>query len=78
MSYKIKSFLATRRFVSVHIQDMSCDNFLLHCSMYSCKIGEYTMAVSEERLGKHVPAEMSTHVTVDLLLETGCFLCGSC
>jgi hypothetical protein len=30
-------------------------------------IGEYTTTVSEQRLSKHVPAEMNTHVTIGLL-----------
>jgi hypothetical protein len=30
------------------------------------------MAVSEEQLGKHVPAEMNTHATI----EEHCFQCG--
>jgi hypothetical protein len=34
--------------------------------------------VSGQRLGKHVPATINTHVTIELLLETGCFLCGPC
>jgi hypothetical protein len=33
-------------------------------------------AVSEQRLGKHVPAETNTHATTDLLLEIRCSLCG--
>jgi hypothetical protein len=33
-------------------------------------IGEYTMATSEQRLGEHVLAETSMHITLDLLLET--------
>jgi hypothetical protein len=36
-------------------------------------IDEYTTTVSEERLGKHVPAETNTHVTVDLLWKRGVF-----
>jgi hypothetical protein len=35
------------------------------------------MAVSEQQLDKHVPAETNIHA-IDLLLETGCFLCGLC
>jgi hypothetical protein len=34
--------------------------------------------VSGQRLGKHVPAATNTHATIELLLETGCFLCGPC
>jgi hypothetical protein len=36
-------------------------------------IGEYTMAVSEQRLGKHVPAETNTHVTINHLWKRGVF-----
>jgi hypothetical protein len=39
---------------------------LLLCS--GCEIGEYITTVSEQRLGKHVPAEKNTHVTICLLL----------
>jgi hypothetical protein len=53
------------------------------CSVYSCygngcEIGRYTTTVSEQRLGKHVPVTTNTHATVDLQLETVCFLCGPC
>jgi hypothetical protein len=34
------------------------------------------MVVSELLLGKHTPAEMNMHATIDFLLEMGCFLCG--
>jgi hypothetical protein len=27
---------------------------------------------------KHVPMAVNTHVTTELLLETGCFQCGPC
>jgi hypothetical protein len=46
----------------------------LYCSVYSrCKISEYKTTVSEKRLGKHVPAESNTHVTIDLLWKQGVF-----
>jgi hypothetical protein len=32
-----------------------------------------TKTVSGQRLGKHGPAAMNAHPTVDLLLETRCF-----
>jgi hypothetical protein len=35
--------------------------------------GEYTMTVSEQQLGKHVPVETNTHITVDLLWKRGIF-----
>jgi hypothetical protein len=43
--------------------------------MDSCRyaIGEYTTTVSQQRLGKHVPAETNTRVTRDLLWERGVF-----
>jgi hypothetical protein len=41
-------------------------------------IGEYGTTVYEQRLGKYDPAETNTHVTLDLLLETGRFLCCKC
>jgi hypothetical protein len=36
-------------------------------------IGEYTKTVSEQRLGKYVPAVTNTHVTTDLLWKRGAF-----
>jgi hypothetical protein len=46
-----------------------------YCSMYSrcCAIGEYIATVSEQRLGKHFPAETNTHVTIYLLWKLGVF-----
>jgi hypothetical protein len=46
-----------------------------YCSMYSryYAIGKYTTTVSEQRLGKHVPAETNMHVTIDLLWKGGVF-----
>jgi hypothetical protein len=44
--------------------------------MYSrcCAIGEYTATVSEQRRGKHVPAETNTQIIIDLLwMEIGVF-----
>jgi hypothetical protein len=41
-------------------------------------IDEYSMTVSEQRLDKLVSAEKSTHTILDLMLGTGCFLCGPC
>jgi hypothetical protein len=38
------------------------------------EMGEYTMAVSGQRLGKHVPAATDTHA----ITEEWCFLCGPC
>jgi hypothetical protein len=38
------------------------------------EIGKCTRAVPRQRLDKHVPAE----TTVEILLETGCFLRGPC
>jgi hypothetical protein len=35
--------------------------------------GEYTMTVSEQWLGKHVPAETNMHVTTDVLWKRGVF-----
>jgi hypothetical protein len=36
----------------------------------------YSTTVSETWPVKHAPAEKNTHATIDLLLKTGCFLCG--
>jgi hypothetical protein len=33
----------------------------------------YTMTVSGQQLGKHVPMAMNMHATIELLLEKGCF-----
>jgi hypothetical protein len=35
-------------------------------------------AVSGQRLRKHVPAVTDMNATIELLLETGSFLCGPC
>jgi hypothetical protein len=35
-------------------------------------------AVSEQRLDEHIHAERNMHAAIDLLLETGCFICGPC
>jgi hypothetical protein len=34
-------------------------------------IGEYTTTISEQVLGKHVPAEINAHLTIDLLCKRG-------
>jgi hypothetical protein len=34
--------------------------------------------VSGQLLGKEVPTAKNTHATVELLLETWCFMCGPC
>jgi hypothetical protein len=49
---------------------------LLLCSAY--EIGEYAMTISEQRLGKHVRAEMNMHVTVDYSNGNGGVLCVVC
>jgi hypothetical protein len=36
------------------------------------------VTVSGQRLGKHVSAATNTHAIIELLLETGYFLCGPC
>jgi hypothetical protein len=37
------------------------------------EMGEYTRAVSGQRLGKHIPAATNRRATIETLLETGCF-----
>jgi hypothetical protein len=39
------------------------------------RVGEYTTTVSEEWSSKHVPVEMNTQATIDLVLEMKSFLC---
>jgi hypothetical protein len=54
----------------------------MHCSVYSrcyetaARLANIQQLFLSKSSGKHVPAETYTHVTIDLLLETGCFLCG--
>jgi hypothetical protein len=56
----------------------------VYCSVYSrcyaitAREANKQTAVSEQRLDEHVPAETNTHAAIDLLLETGCFVCGPC
>jgi hypothetical protein len=53
-------------------------NETIAVAIIGCEISEYTTTVSEQRLGKHVPGETNTPTKLDLLLETGYLLCGSC
>jgi hypothetical protein len=48
----------------------------IRCYAMAARQANKQTAVSEQRLGKQVSVETNIHATIDLFLETGCFLCG--